>query len=287
MIAGRQYLTTPSNPLPIELAEITLKEYSDLLSDSVKVYEFIYYERRIKEIKMNVDAFFDAKRHYTTLYERSFREAINYDYKEEAYVEFNRCLINFIASFKSFVEHCEIRVKSIFGSTSDEVLEFKSYLSNLSHLFDNNFSYRFFIKLRDYAIHVGYPIENVLFSKYTFNPAGTDCWYEVQTFGSKNKLSSSNTFNSRIRGEIVNQEEPFDISLYIFEVYDLIINVFRKFLSVASREFIEPANRFITLSEIHNQEDLSVTISKIENGRINFHSKLLPIALAKKIIANC
>lgn len=256
MIAGRQYLTTPSNPLPIELAEITLKEYSDLLSDSVKVYEFIYYERRIKEIKMNVDAFFDAKRHYTTLYERSFREAINYDYKEEAYVEFNRCLINFIASFKSFVEHCEIRVKSIFGSTSDEVLEFKSYLSNL---FDNKFSYRFFIKLRDYAIHVGYPIENVLFSKYTFNPAGTDCWYEVQTFGSKNKLSSSNTFNSRIRGEIVNQEEPFDISLYIFEVYDLIINVFRKFLSVASREFIEPANRFITLSEIHNQEDLSVT----------------------------
>ena len=284
MIAGRQYLTTPSNPLPIELAEITLKEYSDLLSDSVKVYEFIYYERRIKEIKMNVDAFFDAKRHYTTLYERSFREAINYDYKEEAYVEFNRCLINFIASFKSVVEHCEIRVKSIFGSTSDEVLEFKSYLSNL---FDNKFSYRFFIKLRDYAIHVGYPIENVLFSKYTFNPAGTDCWYEVQTFGSKNKLSSSNTFNSRIRGEIVNQEEPFDISLYIFEVYDLIINVFRKFLSVASREFIEPANRFITLSEIHNQEDLSVTISKIENGRINFHSKLLPIALAKKIIANC
>ena len=284
MIAGRQYLTTPSNPLPIALAEITLKEYSDLLSDSVKVYEFIYYERRIKEIKMNVDAFFDAKRHYTTLYERSFREAINYDYKEEAYVEFNRCLINFIASFKSFVEHCEIRVKSIFGSTSDEVLEFKSYLSNL---FDNKFSYRFFIKLRDYAIHVGYPIENVLFSKYTFNPAGTDCWYEVQTFGSKNKLSSSNTFNSRIRGEIVNQEEPFDISLYIFEVYDLIINVFRKFLSVASREFIEPANRFITLSEIHNQEDLSVTISKIENGRINFHSKLLPIALAKKIIANC
>ena len=284
MIAGRQYLTTPSNPLPIELAEITLKEYSDLLSDSVKVYEFIYYERRIKEIKMNVDAFFDAKRHYTTLYERSFREAINYDYKEEAYVEFNRCLINFIASFKSFVEHCEIRVKSIFGSTSDEVLEFKSYLSNL---FDNKFSYRFFIKLRDYAIHVGYPIENVLFSKYAFNPAGTDCWYEVQTFGSKNKLSSSNTFNSRIRGEIVNQEEPFDISLYIFEVYDLIINVFRKFLSVASREFIEPANRFITLSEIHNQEDLSVTISKIENGRINFHSKLLPIALAKKIIANC
>ena len=284
MIAGRQYLTTPSNPLPIELAEITLKEYSDLLSDSVKVYEFIYYERRIKEIKMNVDAFFYAKRHYTTLYERSFREAINYDYKEEAYVEFNRCLINFIASFKSFVEHCEIRVKSIFGSTSDEVLEFKSYLSNL---FDNKFSYRFFIKLRDYAIHVGYPIENVLFSKYTFNPAGTDCWYEVQTFGSKNKLSSSNTFNSRIRGEIVNQEEPFDISLYIFEVYDLIINVFRKFLSVASREFIEPANRFITLSEIHNQEDLSVTISKIENGRINFHSKLLPIALAKKIIANC
>ena len=284
MIAGRQYLTTPSNPLPIELAEITLKEYSDLLSDSVKVYEFIYYERRIKEIKMNVDAFFDAKRHYTTLYERSFREAINYDYKEEAYVEFNRCLINFIASFKSFVEHCEIRVKSIFGSTSDEVLEFKSYLSNL---FDNKFSYRFFIKLRDYAIHVGYPIENVLFSKYTFNPAGTDCWYEVQTFGSKNKLSSSNTFNSRIRGEIVNQEEPFDISLYIFEVYDLIINVFRRFLSVASREFIEPANRFITLSEIHNQEDLSVTISKIENGRINFHSKLLPIALAKKIIANC
>ncbi len=284
MIAGRQYLTTPSNPFPIKLAEITLKKYSDLLSDSAKVYEFIYYERRIKEIKMNVDAFFDAKRHYTNLYERSFIETINYDYKEEAYIEFNRCLINFISSFKSFVEHCENRIKNIFGSTSEEVLEFKSYLSNL---FDNNFSYRFFIKLRDYAIHVGYPIENVSFSKYTFNPAGTDCWYEVQTFGSKDKLSSSNTFNSIIRGEIASQEEPFDISLFIFDVYNLTLSVFRKFLSVASREFIEPANRLIALSEIHNQEDLSVTISKIENGRIDFHSKLLSIALAKKIIANC
>jgi len=284
MIVGHQYLTAPSNPFPIELAEITLREYSDLLSDSAKVYEFIYYERRIKEIKMNVDAFFDTKRYYTNLYERSFKKTINYDYKEEAYVEFNRCLINFIASFKSFVEHCESRVRNIFGNSSDEVLEFKSCLSNL---FDNNFSYRFFIKLRDYAIHVGYPIENVSFSKYTFNPAGTDYWYEVQTFGSKDKLSSSNTFNSRIRGEIASQEEPFDISLYIFEVYDLTLNVFRKFLSVAAREFIEPANRLIALSEIHNQEDLSVTISKIESGKINFHSKLLPIALAKKIIANC
>lgn len=145
MIVGHQYLTIPNNPIPIELIDITLREYSALLSDSAKVHEFVYYERRIKEIKMNVDAFFDAKRYYTNLYEKNFRETINYDYKEEAYIELNRCLINFIASFKSFVEHCENRIKNIFGNTSEEVIEFKSYLS---HLFDNNFSYRFFYKTK-------------------------------------------------------------------------------------------------------------------------------------------
>ncbi|WP_222545856.1 hypothetical protein [Phocaeicola dorei] len=284
MIVGHQYLTIPNNPIPIELIDITLREYSALLSDSAKVHEFVYYERRIKEIKMNVDAFFDAKRYYTNLYEKNFRETINYDYKEEAYIELNRCLINFIASFKSFVEHCENRIKNIFGNTSEEVIKFKSYLS---HLFDNNFSYRFFIKLRDYAIHVGYPIEEVLFSRYTFNPHNTDCWYEVQTMCSKNKLSSSNTFNAKIRGEIGRVEEPFDVSLFIFDVYNLTLDVFKKFTTIASNEFIEPANRLIALSETHHQENLSVTISKIEGGRIYFHSKLLPIDLAKRIIVNC
>jgi len=284
MKVGHQYLTTPSNPFPVELAEITLREYSDLLSDSAKVYEFIYYERRIEEIKMNINAFFDAKKYYTDLYERSFLEKIDHDYKEEAFIEFNRCLINFIASFKSFVEHCENRTKTIFGSTSEELVEFKSHLSNL---FDNNFSYRFFIKLRDYAIHVGYPIENVLFSQYTFNPSNTDCWYEVQTLGSKDKLSSSNTFNAKIREEISNEEDPFDLSLFIHDVYNLILNVFKKFTSIASREFANPANRLIVISQKYNQESLSVTISKLESGRIKFYSKLLPIALAKRIIDNC
>lgn len=61
MIVGHQYLTIPNNPIPIELIDITLREYSALLSDSAKVHEFVYYERRIKEIKMNVDAFLMLK----------------------------------------------------------------------------------------------------------------------------------------------------------------------------------------------------------------------------------
>ena len=130
MIVGHQYLTIPNNPIPIELIDITLREYSALLSDSAKVHEFVYYERRIKEIKMNVDAFFDAKRYYNKFIMKKISEKqLTTDYKEEAYIELNRCLINFIASFKSFVEHCENRIKNIFGNTSEEVIEFKSYLS--------------------------------------------------------------------------------------------------------------------------------------------------------------
>lgn len=280
MISGHRYITIPNNPSPVELVEISEPEYLNLLSDLRKVYEFMYYKRRIREIKMNIDAFFEAKRYYTEIYEKSYSKTIYFDYKEEAFVELNRCLINFISSFKSFVEHCESKIKKIFGDSSEQSKEFKTLLSEL---FDNNFSYRFLIKLRDYAVHIGYPIEYVSFVNYIFSPSNTDNWYEVQTLVSKDKLLSSGVFNARIKGEIELEKDPFDISLYIFKVYRLIWQVFRKTIQMATDEFIIPANRLIQLSQKYNQDNLCITMPKIELGRINFDSKNLPIQLAKEI----
>lgn len=275
------YLTIPNEVSPIQISELTESDYGLYKGDSEKLHDFLYYKRRLKEIEFNKAKFFETKEYYTNLYQKSYNQTFDYDFKEEAYIELNRCLINFIASFKSFTEHCENKIKSLFGENSKQFIEYKSIESGL---YDNHFAYRLLKRLRDYAIHAHYPIENVSFELITFDLSRTDCWYEVRVLFSRDRLLSNKTIKQKLGSDLIFQESSFDVAPFIFEVFDLIKIVLKQFIKIAQADYIESANRLKTLSDTYKQDNLSLTKVELVGARIDYNSKILPIELAKELI---
>ncbi|SHM98815.1 hypothetical protein [Flavobacterium xinjiangense] len=81
--------------------------------------------------------------------------------KEEYYkqhLNFNRLFLNYLSSFRTFIDHSETTIKRKFGKTSDQADMFKKITNGL---FDEFFSYRFLCKLRNYSQHCGLPIDEI------------------------------------------------------------------------------------------------------------------------------
>ncbi len=90
--------------------------------------------------------------------------------------EINRRVLNFLSSFRSYLDFMETRLNRDF--TDNEKL-LKSFLAFCSHEFDNNFAYRFIYRLRNFCQHCGFPIKRLDFENmpdqtgkliYKFNP---------------------------------------------------------------------------------------------------------------------
>ena len=121
--------------------------------------EFDYFQRRLLEIQLNKDDYFRTVARYQKLYrEDEDSSSLGYYYKRKGLVDINRAFINYISSFKAFVEHMfnDLRIK--FDKNSEEYKEFKKFTENL---YDGYLSYRLLIKLRDFALHRSYPIHSV------------------------------------------------------------------------------------------------------------------------------
>lgn len=77
----------------------------------------------------------------------------------EAVIELNRCILNFLTVFRTFLDHHEARIKREDGKKSQELHQFKEYCSSQ---FDSNVAYRFFYKYRNFCQHSGVPISSIV-----------------------------------------------------------------------------------------------------------------------------
>lgn len=273
------YITIPHKDSPVPLVELSEDEFSSIQNDSEIVNEFSYYQRRLKEIEFNKDDFTNSKSYFTQLFKDSSSKEIGYDFRERAFIEMNRHLNNFIASFKSMTEHCENRIVGIFGKVSKELIEYKTFESGL---YDNHFSYRFLKRLRDYAIHANYPIDNVSFDNITFG-LGYDSWFEMRVVFSRDKLLGNKTLRSKLRVDLEMCEEFFDVVPFILQVTNLLKSVLSKFITIAHPDFIQSSERIIELYTKYGQEQLSLTKSQLNGYKIDYKSIILPIDNALKL----
>lgn len=67
----------------------------------------------------------------------------------------NRLLVNFLTTFRLYLDHTERRIKSTYGVKSIQVAKFEEATRVV---FDSEFAYRFCYKLRNYVQHCGLPI---------------------------------------------------------------------------------------------------------------------------------
>lgn len=241
-LLGKFYLTENGEDRQINpILEIEEKEYYEIKNLNSQLYQFRYFQRKILEIKLNHDDyFFIVERYQKQLFEKK-NEQERYRILDLAYVDINRVFINFISSFKSFLEHFEMRLKSKYGKESEQVINFKKFNSSN---YDNMLAHRLLVNLRNYAQHDDFPIFDLDYDiDYKNNK-----WELVPMFN-KAKLANS-IINKKI-------ENDLKVMNHTFPVQPQMINIL-KYINILIDKVIE--------LEFHTLKNAAITI-------LNYFSK--------------
>ena len=121
-------------------------------------------------------------------------------------LELNRLFLNYIFSFRTYIDHLETFLKRTFGKTSEE---FNGYKQLTRSLYDGYFEYRFIYKLRNYAQHCGLPVD--IFSITTSLNNGI---YDVKinmAFDPQGLLEKFDGWGTQLSRELSDMDSPLDV----------------------------------------------------------------------------
>jgi hypothetical protein len=154
-------------------------------------------EMNAKEVNMVVDK-------YVEMYESSKGSMT---FMSDIMLDVNRLVLNYLSSIRTYLDHTETRLKREYGDNSEEYLKFKDLTSAA---YDENFSYRFLYKLRNYAQHCGLPTGSISLSSHADGDGGTKTSLTLSLVRDEllNKFSS---WGEKVKEELKKCEEHFDV----------------------------------------------------------------------------
>lgn len=131
---------------------------------------------------------------------------------KETVIELNRCILNFLTVFRTFLDHHEARIKREYGKESQELRQFKKYCSSE---FDSNVAYRFFYKYRNYCQHCGVPISRIV-TRLTQTDTGEEkAVFDI--FISKEGLLKDFNWGPIVKGDIEAHEGDLNLKKLLLE----------------------------------------------------------------------
>jgi len=275
------YITKLHPNTPIEIREISEVDFESYKADCVLLNEFDYYQRRLREIELNIEEFFRIKEYYTNLLKENDSVPIDYDFKKDGFIDVNRSFINLITSFRSLTEHCEKKVIKIYGKDSNKFTEFKTILRNLHN---DNLVYKLFDILRNFSVHSDYPIEFVNFDRITFDLSHQDCWYEVGIFFSKARFQKSRTIRKKLKTDMDLLDELTPVEPLITKLIPIVNNILREFIRIAKSDYTSAAQQIIELLNDTGFKNIGLTKSVINGSRIDYKTIVIPMDTAIGLI---
>ncbi len=235
--------------------------------------KFLKFTRDIQEIDQLFRIFQTNLRQILLNYELNNDDTIDrkadLDNNEDDIIIINTLVINYISSAKTFVESIENFLK--INLESDKINEFKT--NCLSKIYDERFSYRLLIRLRDYAQHGHLPVYMSWDNKCSFD---LDQILYTPHFNHNSKMQNEML---SLRQKIYNEykDNPrimFTLSIAEFKLSVLEIYIF--FINIIEEELVKLVNKFNTLIErrpdvIYKSEDAlnGFIVYSIEDENIN------------------
>ncbi|KDN54584.1 hypothetical protein [Flavobacterium seoulense] len=142
------------------------------------------------------------------------------------FLDLNRLILNLLSSIRTYLDHTETRLKKTYGEQSSE---FQFFKKATSEAFDNNFEYRFLVKLRNYSQHCGLPTGSI---SLTDDQNGQS----LSLMLVRDKLIENyDAWGALVKPDLQKQDEQFDV----FPVLDKKINLLKKINSDLSEILLE------------------------------------------------
>gem|GEM_PF-1832323 len=133
---------------------ITPAEMHNLRDAVSKLGDFMNCCNLYEICEKNLQSIFSYHDALSITYEKTNRSKTN-EFIELSIQEMNRLLLNYLSSFRTFLNHLNTRYSRLERQGNSYLKDFKKITSVC---YDTSFYYRFFYKLRNYVQHCGLPI---------------------------------------------------------------------------------------------------------------------------------
>lgn len=275
MEIGKIYFTNRDEEFPKSIREITKKTADEIKEAYTIIHEFDYFQRRLLEIELNKDDYFRTIERYESLYrEDEESSSLGYDYKRKGFVDINRAFINYISSFKAFVEHMFSDLRKKFGEDSKEFKELKKFTKNL---YDGYLSYRLLIRLRDFALHRRFPIQSVHFDREIGKKGEYE--YKVNVQFNKSVFLDNTNLKRIFRNDFKSYGKLFDVEPFVNELMPKIVELFNVFIQISKPYYIDSSNLINSLYKEAVTENIGITKLEKDGGYLKHNTKIIPVKM--------
>ncbi len=268
----------------IEFGEIISEEQRDALINSLSEIGNIDSNRRLYELV------FENKNEFITALNRDSIEMVksslsiqgNRNIYDKYYSNFNRLFLNYISSIQTYLDHNETYVHRKFGNKSYEAIRFKTWTSQC---FDNYFSYRFFYKLRNYAVHCVLPLQefNLSVEREGDGARGS---LKIE-FKPETLLANYNEWG-KVKNDLQKFTDNFSLIPLIEEMTKILLDFFM-FINILSENNVRAAVIYIRQMTDHlRAKDTDICIfsdivKNTDDNKLNFSVKHIPFDIVDQL----
>ena len=141
--------------------ELSLAEYEEYRQATKRLNNFLKDQELMVTVQRDYDEYKNLLRPYAVEYSKGVTPQLLPMGTLPS--EVNKYIKNFLYSIRTFLDHTETNLKRRYGKNSERFNDFKKACSEA---YDNNFSYKFIYKLRNYVQHCGMPPSQLNFSRH-------------------------------------------------------------------------------------------------------------------------
>lgn len=194
----------------------------------------------------------------------------------------NGTILNLMMSVRTFLDHMQTHISRVNGEDSKEFMLFKSLTANE---FDNEFSYAFIAKLRNFVQHCGMPpIKFLVRQNYESSPQFIDI---VLKFEKAVLLKEFKKWGP-VKQRLLNQAEEFDVIPIIEGLMSSLLRIYVKFTTETSyNQVVEAKSKmlaFIDKPESYRINNYCIVENMELNGNdVNLQLRWIPVSLLDRI----
>lgn len=254
MYSLSRFIDTKGNFSKEDIANVSEQDFQSLMQEEKKLLEFFVLKSLFNITELNLKDF----QSFISKFEGELRKEKVLILNEPDYISLNinRLFLNYVFSFRTYIDHLETFLKRTYGDKSNEVTDFKKLTGEL---YDNNFEYRFLYKLRNYAQHCGLPIDI-----FNINPSINSDVYDVKIniqFNSNLLLEKFDAWGAQLKRELSELNSNFDVEEVAVEFFKLTKEIQKWFLKLIelTKGIIEAKVQEISGGKVQTLENLSIT----------------------------
>jgi hypothetical protein len=234
---------TPEFKAIRDLSQLEFEKYSKYI---VKLVLLRNDENLFKIVELNYIDFISKIEDIT---KQLSEDSINNTEQQYLHLEINRLILNLLSSIRTYLDHTETRFKREYGLASDE---FKIFKTETSKTYDENFSYRFLYKLRNYSQHCGLPAGSLKLSSFSENGLPK---YILKLSLLRDELLQNFEWGNPITEELRKQEKVFDILFLIKTKFNLLDKINNRVKNLAYKHYQTEGFALLRLlQEIENKD---------------------------------